>query len=68
MSKDQEVSVITENAQELLEEAVISAPVAQAPAKTHLQVWQKVEQWSQKLDDKLKAEFAQFVEEYKNLI
>ena len=35
---------------------------------THFSIWQQAEQWSQKLEDSLKAEFAQFVERYKNLI
>lgn len=54
---------------------VLTAPVAvetQAAAVTvavsHFSIWQAAQLWSEKLEDSLKAEFNQFVEQYKNLI
>lgn len=37
-------------------------------AVSHFSIWQAAQLWSEKLEDSLKAEFAQFVEQYKNLI
>jgi len=41
---------------------VISPRVA-----SHFAIWQAAEQWADKLEDSLKIEFAQFVEQYKRL-
>ena len=45
-----------------------AAPFVAPVLASHFAIWQAAEQWSQKLEDSLKAEFAQFVEQYKNLI
>ena len=55
-----------ENNEEIFTESA-SAPV-ESKVITHFTIWQAAEQWSQKLDDELKAEFAQFVDLYKKLI